>query len=168
MRKVFTAIEVPIDILSEFEQTSLVIQNQPHITLHFIGGISEEKLELLNQRLNSIPASSFEIEISGVGKFFNNSKSFLWAKVIPNIDLLNLHKEIGLSLKHFYLPIEEREYCPHITIAVTNDDELADNFLESHMNVQFKFKVNQFSTFQSEFVNGKPHYKRVYSYALQK
>ncbi|MFW6383621.1 MAG: RNA 2',3'-cyclic phosphodiesterase, partial [Nanoarchaeota archaeon] len=59
-----------------------------HITLKFLGDVSEDRLILLKKNLNNIEFSPFKIRTSGVGFFKKKHQvSVVWAGVEPKEEI---------------------------------------------------------------------------------
>ncbi len=90
-----------------------------HITLQFLGGIKEEKrnqlMDLLN-RVEKLPA--FATQITGLDYFGREDRpKVLYASVDKAQELEKLYLAIKAICKEIEIPVDSREYHPHITIA---------------------------------------------------
>ncbi len=87
-----------------------------HITLNFIGEVSEDRLEPLVQDLRQVRFSSFEFMVKGVGVFPElDFIKVVWAgigKGSPSMSSLssNIRDSIDQDL------VQEREFHPHVTL----------------------------------------------------
>lgn len=90
-----------------------------HLTLFFLGEISEDKAfqisERLKKRLLGFP--SFHLEIKGFGYFRGKSSRprVFWLGVKEDQRLLTLYKEVLSELQKFSFNFQEN-FVPHITI----------------------------------------------------
>jgi len=156
MIRIFTAIELPEDIKNSLSsiRTKLkgakwVNREQMHLTLRFIGEVSEFKLKEITESLNQVSCEPFSINLQGVGHF--NSNVF-WAGVRPCIDLSFLKEEVDKKLTQLGLTLENKKYFPHITIARlkgVSSQDLATLLEQFVLFESREFKVVGFKLFSS-------------------
>jgi RNA 2',3'-cyclic 3'-phosphodiesterase len=125
-RRIFFALwptdEVRENIVSAFnfspqsEMNGRIMQPENlHMTLHFIGDVSPEKLACLIQAAKKTFVTEFEIALNYYG-YFNKPKVFWMGldKMSPVLE--KLYQNLGSAfLKCEYQP-EGREYSPHVTL----------------------------------------------------
>ncbi len=139
-----------------------------HLTLHFFGSLSPEKVDRLNEHLPSIFAQTkpFHILFSGFGGFPTNERSrILWLGVKDETNqLLILKEQLDRALLKMNFPIETRSYHPHITIARAQKLEFC-NFAGFEKN-EFKAKaiVEKVSLFKSTLTSSGPEYVIIQSF----
>ena len=86
-----------------------------HITLHFVGSVTEDIKECMHVAATTIRADSFVCNLDCYG-FFPRAKIFwMGCKEMPN-ELIQLHRKLGTVLKNCGYPAEERSFTPHITL----------------------------------------------------
>ena len=174
MTRLFTAIDIPRNIKTDLARLepdgdSLGIQSQPHITLHFVGHVSDELALDISSELNTIELAAYNQEIEGVGAFTKGRPPhILWAGVRKCAGLMNLHTAIGDSLTKVGHKIEDRDYTPHITIARLKhrSPELLELYLSANSGFSASFRVNSFRLYSSEFKEGKLIYRKLQEYKL--
>ena len=90
-----------------------------HITLRFIGEVSDESLPEIIECVRSVEAiKSFTIEIRGVGAFPTISKPrVIWVGIDEGAEELRKLKELMDPCLNPYAKPERNPYTPHITIA---------------------------------------------------
>ena len=92
-----------------------------HLTLHFLGDVTLEKIEELKARLSKVlpDVKPFSISLEGLGVFpKGKTPRILWIGVNGDADaLLGLKKRLDEVLQKMHFEIEKRTYHPHITIA---------------------------------------------------
>ena len=106
-----------------------------HMTLRFIGEVSEGEAEDIHTALGTINARTFSLMLSGVGHFESAGQVHtLWAGVEKNAELLALRARIESALVRIGLPPEGRRYSPHVTLARLKDTPIhrVSNFLALH------------------------------------
>ncbi|MCX7794621.1 MAG: RNA 2',3'-cyclic phosphodiesterase [Thermodesulfovibrionales bacterium] len=131
MIRSFIAIELNEDIKKELglliedlkplaQDLKWVRPENLHITLKFLGGVEEKKIEKIKQALEETvkPYKPFTVKIKGIGQFPEKKMPrVIWAGVEHSETLLLLQRETEKSLLKLGFKKEEREFTGHITIA---------------------------------------------------
>jgi 2'-5' RNA ligase len=101
----------------------LVGQEKIHLTLKFLGDITEDDLDRLKQALQPIRGrhDPFEVSTSGFGAFPSERKArILWAGIEEGKEhLRNLAADVENLLEPADFERETRQYVPHLTLART-------------------------------------------------
>jgi 2'-5' RNA ligase len=128
MLRLFTAIELPqaVRMRLTFLQAGVpgarwIASENMHLTLRFIGEVSEPTASDIDETLNNVRAKPFEIALKGVGEFGGRESRALWAGVSGNSALPQLAAKIESALQRMGLPAETRKYAPHVTLARLKD-----------------------------------------------
>lgn len=87
---------------------------QLHMTLHFLGSLPAGRLPELAQGLR-VPFHPFDLRLSEP-KVWSHGVAVLGPRTVPK-RLLELHAELGEALLRLELPVEARQYKPHVTLA---------------------------------------------------
>ncbi|MFM7035163.1 MAG: RNA 2',3'-cyclic phosphodiesterase [Planctomycetia bacterium] len=125
-RRLFIAIDLPEAVRQRLSGMMSVQpagvrpvrREQMHLTLHFLGDVGEPSAAELTTALASIRRSSFVIDLGRIGCFPSPRRpAVLWAGVLPNDALADLHAAIGDILTACGLPVESRPFVPHVTLA---------------------------------------------------
>jgi RNA 2',3'-cyclic 3'-phosphodiesterase len=127
--RLFVAIEIPAEIkhrlrdlagrLRPAAKLSWSPVENLHVTTKFIGEWPEDHLPLVKDTLTAIASpGTFEIAVRGLGWFPNarNPKVF-WAGIESGPELAALAKATESALASIGVPIDDREYHPHLTLA---------------------------------------------------
>ncbi len=91
-----------------------------HITLAFLGDLTEERISSLSDKLERVAVlcTPFTIEFSGVGVFRTiRNPSVIWIGLKPSIPLNTLKYQIDEILHKEDLPVESGDFSPHLTFA---------------------------------------------------
>jgi 2'-5' RNA ligase len=93
-----------------------------HFTLVFIGNVTPEELNIVNEIAQNISQKHrpLKIQIQGLSMFRKARKrNILWLKIKPSRRLYKLQKEMAHALCKAlpHLNIQTGKYTPHITIA---------------------------------------------------
>jgi 2'-5' RNA ligase len=179
--RVFVAIEVPAevrraigDLIAKLENTCRgarwVRREAMHITLKFIGEVSEEKTARIRAALGSVSAPlPMEIHFRETG-FFPNAKHprVFWADIEAPPSLAALAGAIERTLEPLGIPPELRPFQPHLTLArFKSEDGLLQlcRELERLGPVDFGSTVaREFHLFQSALKPAGAVYTRLASY----
>src|SRR5947209_14928511 len=91
-----------------------------HVTLKFLGEVSEERAERTVEALRGVRASPFELELRGTG-FFPNEKRprIFWVGLHahPADALGQLATQVEEACAVVGFPREQRPFQPHVTLA---------------------------------------------------
>lgn len=85
-----------------------------HLTLHFLGDVPAGRVPELARSLQ-LRFEPFELEL-GDAAIWPNGVAVLRPHTIPPA-LQRLHDELGTRLTQLGLPVEDRPYRPHVTLA---------------------------------------------------
>jgi 2'-5' RNA ligase len=85
-----------------------------HITLHFIGAVASERLEAVKQGLRA-DWQGCELVLDR-GTVWPGGIAVLEAGSVP-AELARLHQALAGQLRALELPVEERRFRPHVTLA---------------------------------------------------
>jgi len=97
--------------------------NNIHLTLKFLGEISDEQLEEVKEIVNTVAQAhqKFNLEIESVGSFGGRSAKVVWVGAGKGTDaLLALQKDLDDLLAQAGYPKEEREFSAHLTLCRVN------------------------------------------------
>lgn len=141
-----------------------------HLTLRFIGEVTEGDAEDIHEALMTVRTKAFDIALAGVGHFESKGQVHtLWAGVEKNPDLTALHDRIESVLVRLGLEPEERRYTPHVTLARLRDTPVhrVSQFLAT--NALFRagpVPVDHFTLFSSYLQGSGPIYSAEAEYPL--
>lgn len=85
-----------------------------HMTLHFLGAVPASRLPALQAAL-ALPVPAFELQL-GVVKAWPGGLVVL-EPAHPPTALAGLHAALGMALRGLGLPVEQRAFRPHVTLA---------------------------------------------------
>src|ERR1051326_5205759 len=141
MLRLFVGIEFPPELklhLSLLETTlpgaRWIDPGNLHLTLRFIGEISEDVASDVDAALARLKARRFDLQLAGAGVFGGNKPNTLWVGAERHPDLVSLQYKIERALIRIGLPPEPRRFTPHVTLARLRDPALGDlgQFLAAH------------------------------------
>ena len=97
--------------------------NNIHLTLKFLGEISDEQLAEVSEITKTVAQAhqKFNLEIESVGSFGGRSAKVVWVGAGKGTDaLLALQKDLDDLLAQAGYPQEEREFSAHLTLCRVN------------------------------------------------
>ena len=123
-----------------------------HLTLRFIGEISEDVAVDIDDTLSRLRARRFTLQIAGTGVFGGEKPRSLWAGVERSPELAGLRDKIEQALIRTGLSPEPRKFSPHVTLARLRDSPLdkLHSFLAAHAHFRADpLRVEAFSLIAS-------------------
>jgi 2'-5' RNA ligase len=146
--RTFICLELPDSIKQKMEllenqlrgvdaQVSWVKPSNVHLTLKFLGGVPQHKIDRVSEALKraSRDTAPFEVEVTGAGCFPSpRSPRVLWVGLAGVPDLLaNLYDNLEKELAALGFQREKRRFAPHLTIgrlrSPRNGAELAQKLI---------------------------------------
>ena len=102
----------------KFEGVRLVKSHQLHLTLKFLGEVSEAQIKSIKQAIQTIESSSFDISLEGIGCFPNlNYIRVVWIGIKEGSESLkHLAELVEEKLNPIGFPKEKRRFSPHLTL----------------------------------------------------
>jgi len=180
--RAFIGIELPeklkSDIFHKFGQieeagivgSKFVEKGNLHLTLKFLGDISEEQAKDIHKKLSEIKFKKFEAKIGKIGFFPNEDYiRVVWIDLIAK-EIFDLQKNIEEKLANLKLPEENKEFQSHITIARVSKLKDKNIFLDKIRRINIKkssFSVDKFSFIKSELTRQGPIYKIIKEFNLE-
>ena len=163
-----------IEKLKKIRESKLVKKENLHITLKFLGEVEEEKITLINRKLQNCTKEfeNFNVKIKGIGVFPSEKRvKVLWVGVEDEENLKKLNEKIEDELKNFGFE-KEKEFVAHITIArfksIPNLNLIKD-LMEKYKDVLFgQFIVKNFQLYESKLTPFGPIYKIIESYEFNR
>lgn len=141
-----------------------------HLTLRFIGDVSEPEAAEIDHALAELSPAPFELQLGHVG-FFGNARKprHVWAGIAPNPALSHLHTKIDRALVASGLRPEERRFCPHVTLGRLRETpfERLRDWLSHNDGLRLEpIPVDRFTLFESHRHTGGPTYLPLEHYPL--
>lgn len=125
MPRLFVAIEIPEVVKARLTEVPRHISgarwlppDQIHLTLRFIGEVSDALAADVTSVLGEVHAPTFELALKGAGTFGPAaSPRVLWVGVRHSDPLLDLQSCVERALCSLGLAPSRRSYRPHLTLA---------------------------------------------------
>ncbi|MBI2629916.1 RNA 2',3'-cyclic phosphodiesterase [Candidatus Pacearchaeota archaeon] len=175
--RVFISIDIPEKLKKEIALLQKQIYSQGffegkitepenlHLTLKFIGEITDSQLIQIKERLKKVKLKQFKARLGSLGVFTNDLIKIIWIKMEGD-GIFELQNKIDSCLSDIFK--KEKRFMSHLTIArvkkVKNKPELL-NLLGYEMNKEFP--VAEFNLKNSELTPTKPIYTILEKYKLE-
>lgn len=175
----FIAIELPESVrtgLGELSarlrrsgvRASWVRPENMHVTLRFLGEISEECVEEVVRLLQNsyANASPFQLTLRGTGAFPNvKTPHVIWAGISPNDAILEVQRVAEDVGQRVGCGREKNRFHPHVTLARIKDPRSASG-LQRYLAAEKDWEggevgVEQVAVFKSELTPAGPIYTRL-------
>jgi 2'-5' RNA ligase len=145
-----------------------------HLTLKFLGEISDEQLEEVKEITNTVAHAhqKFNLDIESVGSFGGRSAKVVWIGASKGTDeLLALQKDLDEQLTLADFPSEDREFSAHLTICRVRNPKAGFKLAEA-VGQFAKLKLGVISAdavcvYQSQLTPAGPIYTQLASFKLQ-
>jgi len=128
--RLFVALEIPGGVrqkLAALVDSLRTISKEPrwvrpenlHVTLKFLGEVTEGKLDAVRKKLEQIRSNqTVTLEFRGLG-FFPNERypRVFWVGIEASENLKTLAADIDGAMMEFGIACEKRSFSPHLTLA---------------------------------------------------
>ncbi len=200
--RTFIAISFPEEVVQEIARVQSLVSNKKfigkltelenlHLTLKFLGEISQEQLEKVIEQLEKIKFQKFQAKLLNIGLFnYEKSPKIVWIKVgskslahadersessqqdaakeiasnsrAKQFNIYELQKQIDESLKDSFAP--EQRFMSHLTIARikhVSDKKEFTSSIEKIPVKQISFPLTSFKLLSSELKPLGPVYTTI-------
>ena len=155
-------IEAMQNRLKNYVNGSFTGYDNLHLTLAFLGEISQNNLPKIKDAMNLVSVPEMKLVFGYTGVFQRRDGDIWWLGIESNPQLIQVHKELTQSLIKSGFVLENRPFKPHITIA-----RRAISFSKFDKNIIISSfltaDVSKISLMLSKLGNGKPVYSELYS-----
>jgi 2'-5' RNA ligase len=175
-KRLFIAIEIPSEIRKKIYETAKAIEQDGirrveeenlHVTLKFIGEVSESKVQEIIAKLQKITCSKLECEAKTVGVFPNESYIRVVWVGLECPELAELAKYVSSALHGIGKP-DDHVFSAHLTIARVKKKTDLNKFLQENKEKEFgRFEISEFVLFESKLTPNGPVYTKIASFDLQ-
>lgn len=167
----FIAIDLPKEAIEEIQRIQKLIKKQNlvegkytapehlHLTLKFLGEISQEKVKVVRERLKAIRFKSFNAQLGELGVFSKDCVRIIWT-TLEGPGVGELQQSIDTALQDLF-PKEQR-FMSHITfvrVKKVKDKKALLAFLKTVPIKPSAFSVPGFVLKQSTLTPQGPIYK---------
>jgi 2'-5' RNA ligase len=155
--RVFIAIELPEDVRTALARVQRelrpvtdtarwVASESIHITLKFIGEVTENRLDDIDSALAGLTWKPFTVAVRGVG-FFPGMRSprVFWAG-LEAPTMRNLTEQLDTRMERFGFEKEKRKFRPHITLARARNSRIHSSLVTAASN----YELQDFGSFSAD------------------
>ena len=175
MPRLFIGLELNEQLLEETEilrgglpHARWQRDDQLHITLAFIGDVHGGLAREISQELGRIQFTPFEVKLSGVGYFGKEDQpKILYAGLESPTAVQHLHDKITNALRRIDVPVDNRKFKPHCTLARFRKGTKLHIGAWLGANAAFlssALKVRHFTLFQSHLTSEGSYYEPLENY----
>lgn len=132
-----------------------------HVTLAFLGQVTQAQLEPLSTGASKLDVKSFSLRFEHIGYFSKPKALWLGCDAIPE-PLQELQRALSKIASAQQLNVEKRNYTPHITLF----RKCAENPPAPLLSPDFELKFETFSLFSSENIGSGVFYRPLHSWSL--
>ena len=184
--RIFIALDIPAEIracIQEFLERARPYAPEArwarteglHITLKFLGEVSDAKFQEIKAALTSVRAETFEVKIAGTG-FFPTPKSprVFWIGVDGGDALPSLASAIDNVTHKLGIAKEARAFNPHLTLARSGSGPRSgqllrplEHLVQTEANPDFGIMTaREFFLYRSELQKGGAKYTKLERFGL--
>ncbi len=177
--RLFIAIEIKqipniLSLINDIKQINadvkLVEPENIHLTLAFLGEIEDSKLSKIEDSMNLVKFSKFNIVLRGTGAFPSISRPrVVWIGIEKGFNYMkDIRTQLVNNLKaNGIRPEDEKEFVPHITIGRVkgprNLSELSNVIIKNANELYGEMEVNEIKLFKSTLTPRGPIYDVIYT-----
>ncbi len=144
---------------------------QLHITLRFIGDVSEESRQHIEVALDRVRVRSFFLASESTGRFpARGHPAVVWAGVAAHPHLHQLRQQVDDGLLATGVFLELRPFAPHFTLARTVEASAGavDQWLKTHRDFKGPaWRVDAFHLMASDLKPEGPEHRVLRSFPLE-
>ena len=171
--RLFIAVEVPEDVKNHILSVEEQLKNKEdkikwvkkenlHLTLKFLGEVSEQKTDNIMEALKEIEFEKFEANLSELGAFPSMTYiRVLWVGLEPHEKINLLQKQVEEKLQPLSFKKDDR-FHPHLTIARVKFIKHKQQFVENLKQIQVEkltFPVDKIRLIKSTLTKHGPIYE---------
>lgn len=139
-----------------------------HLTLKFLGEVSDDKAKLIKEKLKEVKFTPFKLTLNKIGVFpSENYIRVIWISVKPTEEVTKLQENIENALKEFNFK-KDFKFQPHITLARVKFVKEKEKFSKNLKNIKVEEKtieVNDFKLIKSTLTPKGPIYEDLAVYS---
>ncbi len=158
----FISINIPEEVVKKVQEIQEKLpefrgkkteKENLHLTLKFLGEISNEKIEEIKKVLREIKQKSFDLEVKDIGVFSPKFIKIIWLYLRGAEELQkNIDRIISENFDDFK---KEKRFMSHLTIARVKNigEQNKEDFLENLKKIkipEISFSVKEFCLMSSE------------------
>jgi RNA 2',3'-cyclic 3'-phosphodiesterase len=136
-----------------------------HLTLKFLGEMTEDKTEKIRKALTNVNLNSFEVKLTELNFFPSESNpKIIYIDITPKDKLLELQRKIDEETISYGK--QDQEFQTHLTLGRIKQILKKETLTVEEIK-PIKFKVDSFTLYQSKLTKDGPKYKAIQQYQLK-
>ncbi|WP_095588793.1 RNA 2',3'-cyclic phosphodiesterase [Actibacterium ureilyticum] len=178
MTRAFVGIDIPEHIITVLQPVQdrlpmgrIVPPENLHLTLCFLGDVSDPALEAVHERLSALHQPGVDITLSGLDWIGGAHPRAIVAGVVPHDGLTALHRAVLGACHGAGVVVERRRFVPHVTLArlgkARASAALNDVVLSHRLTPFGAFRAHGFTLYQSDLRPEGAVYTPLASYPLR-
>lgn len=174
----FISIELPNEVKEEINKvqnelkinsnikSKIVEKENLHLTLKFLGEISDKKIEEIKKLLTMVNINSFKAYLGKIGVFPTPTYiRVIWVGLEPKESFEELHDKIDLTLNN-----KDKRFESHVTLARIKSVKDKASLIKKLQEIKVKplsFDANSFILKKSTLTKKGPIYEDIAKFALK-
>ncbi len=176
--RAFIAVPMPseikdylFDLKKKFKgaRVNWVHKKNIHLTLAFLGEITEEQGEIIEERLKQIKFKPIKAKLTNLGFFPNKlNPKCIWVDLSPELPIKQLQMLVDQEI--IDISPQSQEFKTHVTIGRIKGFKKKEDFLDSVQDIEIQpleFEIDSFEFIKSELTRTGPKYKMIKGYRSQ-
>jgi len=123
--------DITLRVKEHSTQGKFVNKGLMHLTVEFLGEISESNIDLIKEAIDCLESEPFSMILTNIGYFKRNEGDICWLGIEENAKMLNMQSQLHERLLKKGFKLEDREYKPHLTIG--RKVKMLDDFNKSKL-----------------------------------
>ena len=143
-----------------------VAKKRIHLTMAFLGEITEDQVETIKTRLHQIKFKPIKVKLNNLGFSPNKQNpSCIWIDLIPDQEIKQLQMLVDQEI--IDISPQSQEFKSHVTIGRIKGFKKKKDFLDSIELIKIEplqFTLDSFELLKSELSRTGPKYKTIEEY----
>lgn len=135
-------------------------QQNLHVTIHFVGQVTESTKDCMHAAARSVAAEAFQLNMDKFGHFPKAKIFWMGAQNLP-VQLTQLHKNLGVAIEGCGFNLETRPFSPHVTLL-----RKCSESIPAHVNFSIPWLVEEFVLVESITSERGVNYQVIEKYPL--
>lgn len=161
MRQQLLEIQKQLTATHGFQFARPVSSNNFHMTLHFLGSVTEPQENLLIECLNQLKSDAFELTINNLGNF--KKAGILWLGAgVPSEQLIELVNLTRLCIENCIADYISKEFIPHVSLF-----RKVNNYRSQDQVKTIDWKINSYVLVESRTLQEGVEYRVLKKWPLR-